>query len=142
MMPRHPVRYSLTFVLIAALIIAGIYHRSQHEREKPDSINCPNILHTCQLTVNGQSIHLTFLQRPVGLHPFTLQVVAPDAHQISASFAMADMDMGNNNYRLVRKNGQIWQTQVILPVCMSGSPNWLLTLNIDGKNSVIPFTAS
>ncbi len=141
MMRKQPIRYNLIFILILALIIGGIYRRSHHREQQPDSVNCPDTQHTCQLTVNGRSIHLTFLQAPTALHPFTLQVVAPDAHRISASFAMADMDMGNNTYRLLRKNSGIWQASVILPVCMSGSHKWLLTLDIDGKNSIIPFTA-
>lgn len=141
MIRKQPIRYTLTFILIVALIIGGIYRRSHQAHAHPDSVNCPDIMHTCQLTVNGQNVQLTFLQPPTGMHPFTLQVVAPDAHQVSANFAMADMDMGNNDYRLLRKNAQVWQAQVILPVCMSGSRNWLLTLNIDGKNSIIPFTA-
>ncbi len=141
MIRKAPIRYSLTFLLILALIAGGIYRRTQHAATHPDSVQCTDTLHNCRLIVNGQPIQLRFLQPPTTMQPFTLQVDAPDAHQISASFAMADMDMGNNSYRLVRKNARLWQAQVLLPVCMSGSHHWLLTLNVDGKNSIIPFTA-
>ncbi|MHB1677601.1 MAG: hypothetical protein ACYCSS_08725 [Sulfuriferula sp.] len=141
MTPKQLMRYAVATILIGVLVFGGIYQKWHHTAQKPRTVNCADTLHTCRFTMDRQSVQVNFLEPPTGLHPFTLQVEIPSAHRIFASFTMPEMDMGNNRYRLLQKNAQLWQAQVILPVCMSGGHNWLLTLNIDGKTITIPFSA-
>ena len=48
--------------------------------------------------------------------------------------------MGENRYRLVFENG-VWKAKVLLPVCVQGRRDWLLLLDVDGQQYVVPFVS-
>jgi hypothetical protein len=35
----------------------------------------------------------------------------------------------------------MWKANVTLPVCVAGSSNWIMTLEVDGVKVRVPFTA-
>ncbi len=47
--------------------------------------------------------------------------------------------MGFNLYTLRRGADGVYRARVTLPVCVSGQPNWILNLDIDGQRLRIPF---
>lgn len=95
----------------------------------------------CDLNLGDhRSVHIAFNTRPSALTPFQLWVTVIGAHSVTAKFAMSDMDMGDNTYHLENGPPQHWQTQVILPACMSGGHDWLLILHIDHQVLRLPFT--
>lgn len=54
---------------------------------------------------------------------------------------MVDMDMGVNRYRLEPAGAGVWQANVVLPVCVAGRSNWIMTLEVDDVKVRVPFTA-
>ncbi len=126
MTPKQQIRYSLVGILIVVLAFAGMYRQWHHVAAKPRAVKCPDTLHTCEFTVNQRPVRVDFVGAPAAMHPFTLEVRTPDAQQVTASFTMPDMDMGKNDYRLIRKSAQLWQAQIVLPVCMRGGHDRLL----------------
>lgn len=130
----------LLTVLITTLITGVIYQIWPQKPNPISTLSCINPLQGCQIELERQPVHIQFIEPPSGLHPFTLRVTTPKASRISATFSMRDMDMGSNRYILVRNAPETWQAKVVLPVCVSGRHDWLLTLDIDGNHILMPFT--
>ena len=133
-------KYALPIVLISILIAGGAYQFWQRADNSVAIVQCAHPLHGCQFQLEQRWGQVSFVNSPSGLHPFTLRVIMPHAQNIFASFAMRDMAMGSNRYRLLHESGNLWQAKVVLPVCVTGRHDWLLTLDIDGKKLTIPFS--
>lgn len=133
-------KFALLTVLIAAVITGVIYQIWPNSPEPITTSSCVNPLKSCQIELNQQPVQINFVDPPSGLQPFTLRVTTPKASRISATFSMRDMDMGSNRYILVHNAPATWQAKVMLPVCVSGRHDWLLTLEIDGNQVLMPFS--
>lgn len=125
--------------LILALIAAELYHVLPHGEGTPQTVSCPDLTRQCRFEIAGKPVELRFSAAPSGLHPFTLQLHAPAAREVYASFQMHGMDMGFNRYRLLSAGAGNWHAQVLLPVCVTGRRDWILTLTVDGGSVEIPF---
>lgn len=136
---RYLLNSAVLIGVILALIAAELYHVLQHDENAPQTLSCPDLTKLCRFEVVGKPVELRFSAPPSGLHPFTLQLYAPAARAVYASFIMRGMDMGFNRYRLLSGGAGNWQAQVLLPVCVTGRRDWVLTLTIDGASVEIPF---
>ncbi len=133
-------KYALPITLVSILIAGGVYQLRPRTGNQISTIACTHPLQGCQFQLNQQSVQVSFINSPSGLHPFTLRVIMPHAQHIYATFAMRDMSMGDNHYRLLHVSDNLWQASVVLPVCVTGRHDWLLTLDIDGQKVTIPFS--
>ncbi len=105
----------------------------------PKTVDCPSLQHGCRFDVSGNPLELRLSREPSGLAPFEVLVLAPKAREMAAGFQMEGMDMGDIRYRLNRRADAWWHGTVLLPLCVSGQSNWLLTLDIDGARVNVPF---
>lgn len=103
--------------------------------------HCPDLVQGCQVPFGERQVEVRFLSAPTPLKRFDLVVKAPDAGQVTADFAMQGMDMGPNRYVLQRTADGAWHGKIVLPVCVSGTSNWTMTLELDGVKRQIPFVA-
>ena len=103
--------------------------------------HCPDLVHGCRVAFGERSLEVRFLSGPTPLKRFDLVVKAPNAGHVAADFAMQGMDMGPNRYVLQRTADGVWEGKIILPVCVSGTSNWTMTLEMDGVKRQIPFVA-
>jgi hypothetical protein len=103
--------------------------------------NCPDLVQGCLVEFGEKKAEVRFLTAPTPLKRFDLVVNAPDAGQVAADFAMQGMDMGPNHYVLQRTADGLWHGNIILPVCVSGTSKWVMTLEWDGLKRQIPFVA-
>ena len=133
-------KYALPTLLIGILVAGGVYQTWYRAENKVTTIECSNPLQGCQFQLGQQAVHVSFIDPPSGLHPFTVRVTTANAKSVYAYFTMRDMEMGYNRYRLTQQQPQLWQARVVLPVCVTGRHDWLLTLDIDGKKVAIPFS--
>lgn len=120
----------------AALLVFGLSQGNKHPLLQ---VPCANVVTGCGLPESG--LHVRFDQRPQPMRPFQLKVNIPDAHDVHASFAMRDMQMGLNRYRLLPDGAGAWKGEIILPVCIHGRSDWLMVLEIDGRRYQLPFTS-
>jgi len=74
------------------------------------------------------------------MRPFVTEIEASGAATVGADFAMSGMDMVPNRYHLRRENDGYWRASVVLPVCVSGREDWVLTLMIDDAKVALPFS--
>ncbi|NOT16841.1 MAG: hypothetical protein HOP20_02085 [Sulfuriferula sp.] len=133
-------KYGFPLLIIGIAVVGGIYQGWQHQHQHTPQIACPDPLKNCLFQLNRQAVHVEFLAPPSGLHPFILRVQLAHAQKINAHFTMRDMEMGYNQYRLLPLSPQLWQAKVVLPVCVTGRHDWILTLEIDDQKVEIPFT--
>jgi hypothetical protein len=94
---------------------------------------------TYTVATGGVAAEIRFASSPGALKPFVLEVAAPEAKAVAATFAMVGMDMGENRYQLVRTDAGPWRASVILPVCVAGRADWLMTLEVDNRRVAVPF---
>lgn len=135
-------RYAIP-AFIALLAISGslwsVWHPAPSAR--PRVIHCAHLQQDCSFNLNNRPVHLHFSSQPAGLTPFGLQVVAY-ANQVNASFSMQGMNMGTIRYALKSAAENQWQADITLPVCVTGRQDWLMMLDIDGRQVAIPFTST
>ncbi len=140
-LPQNNPALAITGLLILILLALPLLfrHPAPHAAMQ---VLCTELTHGCQFTLSDQRpVKITFSAPPSGLQAFTVQVTVAGAQQVTAAFAMPDMDMGDNRYRLQQTSPQLWQGKIILPVCVSGKHDWQLNLSIDGTDVRIPFRA-
>lgn len=135
---------TLFFMFVAAAIATTKFAREMAKVRAPGkvtTVSCPALPATCRVEAGGHPLELNFSPAPVLLKPFTLNVKTPAARSVFAEFAMVGMDMGVNRYHLESAGAGMWKANVTLPVCVAGSSNWIMTLEVDGVKVRVPFTA-
>lgn len=102
---------------------------------------CADLMQGCTVSVEGKPLEIRFSATPNALHPFALTIKRNGLKAVSASFAMVGMEMGENHYQLMPVQENVWEAKVILPVCVTGRRDWILTLSLDKVQIRIPFSA-
>ncbi len=128
---------------IALLAVSGSLWSVWHPQvpRKPLTVHCASLQQDCSFALANQHVQVRFASQPTGLTPFVLQITAP-AKQVAASFSMQGMDMGTIRYVLQPAGQNRWQGRITLPVCVTGRQDWLMLLDIDGKQVLIPFAST
>lgn len=124
--------------VLVAIAVAGYWAKRPPESE---SIACSDPVAGCDFRHRGAAARVHFSELPVPLEPFTLSVTAPGSARVSVEFQMVGMDMGFNRYDLRSLPDGTFSSRITLPVCVSGRQDWLLYLQIDGKDYVLPFSS-
>ncbi len=102
-------------------------------------ITCNDVVAGCEWVEHG--LRVRFDSSPQPMKPFVLGVRVAGAHEVHARFAMRDMQMGVNRYRLLSEGTDAWKAEVTLPVCMQGRGDWELLLEVDDRQYRLPFTS-
>lgn len=94
-------------------------------------------------TEPGRRLRLRVEPGASPLRPFRVEVwldgFESSPSEVSLSFAMADMYMGENRY-LLRPAGDAWAARVILPICTTRRIDWLATISVSGGDAVVRAT--
>jgi hypothetical protein len=131
------------FIAVAAAlaIVLTVYFVQTKSESVMQAMGCPDIVKGC----SGDGLAVRLDQVPKAMRPFRLEVSAPEAESVEASFKMAGMEMGFNRYRLIRQGDQVWDADVTLPACVRNRKDWLLLLDIiergNHRQVAIAFTA-
>lgn len=102
---------------------------------------CADLTQGCKVSLEGKPLEIRLSATPNALQPFALTVKIDDVKQVSASFAMVGMEMGGNHYQLLPVQKNVWEAKAMLPVCVAGRRDWVLTLSLDKTKIQIPFSA-
>lgn len=105
-------------------------------------VQCQDPVQGCRVPFRDGMVEVRFSSAPVPLRPFDLVVMAPGAGRVVADFSMQGMEMGPNRYTLQRAADGAWHGKIVLPVCVSSTSSWILTLELDGVRLQIPFAAA
>ena len=134
------VAYLLLFLSVAGLMLYQIFSKSL-EVHVPQLHHCADLMQGCNVQLDGNVLEVKFSEQPNALHPFEVVVKVNGARQLSTSFAMVGMAMGDNQYNFSSAGENKWVARVILPVCVTGRRDWIMTLHLDATEIQIPFTA-
>lgn len=126
----------LVIVLIGTVVGLNRYFEPE---QPPVAVQCSDLLAGCRVDLAGKAVELGAKGELKVLKPFELWARAPGAHQVQASFAMKDMDMGFNLYTLKPGPDGVFRVRVTLPVCVSGRRDWIVVLDVDGRKIEVPF---
>lgn len=122
-------------------VVAWWWFNKQPQEALPELLPCADLVKGCgNAEVSVQSDRM-----PKVMQVFELRFKAQDAQSVRARFDMREMQMGLNQYRFLRQQNGDWLAKVTLPVCVSGSSDWLMNIEMDtdaGKRRYqLPFTA-
>lgn len=104
-------------------------------------VACADPTAGCHFKIGEREVSLRFGRPITAMAPFDVSVNVTQAHEVKAAFAMRGMDMGRNQYRLLAANDGHWGAKVMLPVCVQGRRDWLMTLSVDGDAVTVPFSS-
>lgn len=125
--------------LAVGLVVAALWWWQSRVPQPAQMASCPDLQAGCALQLGDRTAMVRVEGKLQVLQPFQLTVEAPGARKVQAQFTMAGMDMGFNLYTL-RPDGQgVFRARIVLPVCVSGRRDWVMSLEIDGRRLDIPF---
>lgn len=127
------------WVLLLAVLAAGVLWPRLGGREKTIPVPCADIVAGCALPQAG--LHVRFDRQPAALQRFRIFLQLPQAREVHAGFSMRGMEMGFNRYRLLPDGPGRWQAEVMLPACVQGRSDWLMMVEGDGRRYEVPFVS-
>ncbi len=125
--------------LAIGLVVASIGWWQTRTPEPAQTAACPDLHVGCALQLDGRTVTVRVEGKLQVLKPFQLTVNAPGARKVQAQFTMASMDMGFNLYSLRPDAQGGFRARIVLPVCVSGRRDWVMSLEIDGRRIDLPF---
>jgi len=126
-------------LVLMAMIGVVVWLNAGHRDGAPLVATCANLAAGCVVQAERRDVSLGTDGAIKPLKPFNLWVRAPGAKKVEARFTMEGMDMGFNQYVLRADKEGVFRTRVTLPVCVTGSREWLMTLDLDGMRLAVPF---
>ena len=131
-------------MLLLALALGARFYQDKTDATPINVLPCEDITQGCG---NGM-FTVKFAEASQVMKPLHLILHlkrAENARSIHVDFAMKNMEMGLNRYRLIQeKQSGDWQAEVTLPVCIQGRSDWNMLIEIDGdvlQRFQVPFSA-
>jgi hypothetical protein len=126
-------------MLLIGLVVVVSYKLSPLLAPKADLQLAPEPgcnLHrgSCSVTLGSGKFEISLSPRPIPLiKPVQIEVrtVGVDVRRIDADFAGIGMSMGYNRPQLLPVGDYIYRATTSLPVCITGTMNWEMTLMVD-----------
>ena len=138
-------RFFLSLVLLLALSFWAKFYFAKPELAPISVLPCVDITQSC----GNEVFTVQFDEAPQVMKPLHLHVHinrAEAVKSIHVDFAMQNMEMGFNRYRLIQasQSGD-WQAEVTLPICVQGRSDWNMLLEIEAGKKIqrfkLPFSA-
>lgn len=104
---------------------------------RAQELPCRDPVAGCRLPALEGSVRFDHTPQP--MQKFRVDLLAPGAHVVSASFTMRDMSMGFNRYRFLPAGSGHWVAEVMLPACVQGRRDWQMLLEIDRRRYEVAF---
>ena len=134
----------LLFMLMLALAFGAKLYRDKADVAPISVLPCVDITQGC----GNDMFTIQFAEAPQVMKPLHLNLHfnrVESARNIHVDFAMQNMEMGLNRYRLIQaKQSGDWQAEVTLPVCAQERSDWNMLIEIDGEvvqRFQLPFSA-
>lgn len=138
--PRKWALIAVALLLFAALKAWMVMHFLHGEQQATVvTVACADPVAGCQ----SEGLSVRFDRPPVHTQRFVVDLQLDQAGTTppSALFSMVGMEMVPVRYLFVQKTAQHWTAEVILPVCVSGRQDWLMSLDANGRRYHLPFEA-
>ena len=138
-------RFFLPLVLLIALVFGVKFYFAKLELAPISVLSCAHITKSC----GNEMFTVQFDEAPQVMKPLHLHLHinrAEAVKSIHVDFAMQNMEMGLNRYRLIQASqSDAWQAEVTLPICVQGRSDWNMLLEIEAGKKIqrfkLPFSA-
>ena len=138
-------KFLLTLVLMIVLGIEAKFYFAKPNLTPIQVLSCADITQSC----GNEFFTVKFAEAPQVMKPLHLNLHinrAEAVKNIHVAFAMQNMEMGLNRYRLIQTNQSgDWQAEVTLPICVQGRSDWSMLLEIEAGEKIerfqLPFSA-
>ncbi len=135
--------FAALFVVVAGVFLYGLYLQLFNKKISEQAVatlisfpysDCKPQRTPCNVKLADRQLRFYLPEKAFYLRPFPVLVLLtgfpPDEiKSVTIRFEMAEMNMGFNRVQLAEKNGH-WQGQATLPVCSSGSNDWLAVVKV------------
>ncbi len=132
-------QFFLSLVLLIALVFGVKFYFAKPALGPISVLPCADITQQC----GNAMFTVQFAEAPQVMKPLHLNVHlnrAAAVKNIHVDFAMQDMEMGLNRYRLIQSNQSgDWQAEVTLPICVQGRSDWNMLLEIEAGKKIQRF---
>lgn len=126
---------------ISILIVQPFFLKDNNNLtiKKISAEDCRVQQNPCTINLDGLELEVSFDKHIYYLKKFNISVVAGKEHNpvinsIHVNFKMKNMNMGVNRFTLskinVKNNKQSWESEAILPVCVTGRADWISELEV------------
>jgi hypothetical protein len=138
-------KFLLTLILMIVLGIVAKFYFAKPNLTLIKVLSCADITQSC----GNELFTVKFAEAPQVMKPLHLNLHinrAEAVKNIHVAFAMQNMEMGLNRYRLIQANQSgAWQAEVTLPICVQGRSEWSMLLEIEAGEKIerfqLPFSA-
>ncbi|MFM1911728.1 MAG: hypothetical protein RJB18_1119 [Pseudomonadota bacterium] len=132
-------QFFLPLVLLIALGFWAKFYFAKPGLAPISVLTCVDITQSC----GNEVFTVQFDEAPQVMNPLHLNLHlnrAEAVKSIHVDFAMQDMEMGLNRYRLIQSNQSgDWQAEVTLPICVQGRSDWNMLLEIEAGKKIQRF---
>lgn len=132
-------------IFLVVLAVGAKFYRAKMHVLPISILPCVNITQGC----GNDMLTIRFAEAPQVMKPLNvnLHLNRPsNVRAVSIDFAMQNMEMGLNRYRLISdQKSDHWQAEVTLPVCVQGRSDWSMLIELETEDDVqrfqMPFSA-
>jgi hypothetical protein len=126
---------------LALIVLIGLvlWANQAPDVTRVTQVPCKTLATGCTAHVGGREIRFGMIGAAKPLAPFQIWVKADGLRKAEARFTMEGMDMGFNLYTLRADQQGVFRANVTLPVCVSGSREWRMLLELDKTRLAVPF---
>lgn len=132
-------QFFLSLILLIALGFWAKFYFAKPELAPISVLSCAHITKSC----GNEVFTVQFDEAPQVMKPLHLNAHlnrAAAVKNIHVDFAMQDMEMGLNRYRLIQASqSDAWQAEVTLPICVQGRSDWNMLLEIEAGKKIQRF---
>jgi len=126
-------------LLLIAVAMLFVWRDRQTLPPAPQLLPCVSLDKACRTTLAGHELQIGVSGPIKSMQPFEVWLKSPQARRVEARFAMKAMNMGTNVYTLEADKEGTYRATVTLAACISGDRDWIMTLDVDGAASALPF---
>jgi hypothetical protein len=136
----------IVIIFIGSYVLGLAIDNSRNENKKTSEFtleNCNPAKKECIIHVNKEVINVYFEKEPTPLSPFRARVSSNKLEilRVFLEIKMTGMDMGNNTYSF-NKNNEVWESNIVLPICSLGRNDWQAKLLIETNKNIRAFNFS
>ena len=132
-------KFFLPLILLIALGIAAKFYWAKPDLAVINVLPCADINQSC----GNEIFTVQLAEAPQVMKPLHLNLHinrAEAVKSIHVDFAMQNMEMGLNRYRLIQASqSDAWQAEVTLPICVQGRSDWNMLLEIEAGKKIQRF---
>lgn len=130
----------VVFIVFGILVVSANIFLNQPRHTQFDNVQviktkCRIDLAPCELTDEANTFKVTVQGEIKPLKKFSVKLTDKNGllETANVKLSMKDMDMGKNIFSFEKVQQDLWNADVIIPVCTTGRRDWEMELELSSK---------